>query len=107
MSFALGVLEYRARDLPAPRGTAEFRAAIPVYQKVPGLMRKYFVISDDGRFGGIYLWDTQASADQWFNAAWHARVRTTYGAAAALEWFDAPILLPSHLADNRIEMAQP
>jgi heme-degrading monooxygenase HmoA len=99
--------------LPVPPGVdrariiAEFRAAIPVHRKVPGLMRKYFVITDDGRFGGIYLWDTQASAEQWFNEAWHARVRTTYGADAALEWFDTPILLPTTLADNRIAMAQP
>ena len=89
------------------RLVAEFRAAIPAYQKVPGLQRKYFVITGDGRFGGIYLWDTQASAERWFDSAWHERARMTYGADAVIEWFDTPILLPSKLADNRIEMARP
>ncbi len=85
----------------------EFRAAVPLYQRIAGLKRKYFVITDDGRFGGIYLWESQAAADQWFNTAWHERVRKTYGTEAALEWFDTPILLPSKLADNRIDMARP
>jgi hypothetical protein len=53
------------------------------------------------------LWESQAAADQWFNTAWHERVRKTYGTEAALEWFDTPILLPSKLADNRIDMARP
>jgi heme-degrading monooxygenase HmoA len=80
---------------------AEFNAAAPTYQKVPGLIRKYFIITDDGKFGGVYLWDTQASAQQWFNPAWQDRVLKTYGSSANLEWFDAPILTPSKLARHR------
>jgi heme-degrading monooxygenase HmoA len=99
--------------IPTPAGlgrdrlVAEFRAALPAYQKVAGLKRKYFIITDDGRFGGIYLWESQAAAQAWFSTAWHARVKKTYGADGAIEWFDTPILLPSKLADNRIEMARP
>jgi heme-degrading monooxygenase HmoA len=99
--------------LPVPSGVdrarlvAEFRAAVPTYRQIPGLLRKYFIVTDDGRFGGIYFWHSQASAQAWFNPAWHARVQQSYGQAAILEWFDIPILLPSRLVDNRIEMAQP
>jgi heme-degrading monooxygenase HmoA len=81
--------------LPREKLISEFNAAIPVYQRVPGLLRKYFVITTDGQFGGIYLWDKQSNAEQWFNAAWHQRAQSTYGKAATLEWFDAPILLPA------------
>jgi hypothetical protein len=79
----------------------EFQASIPTYQKVPGLLRKYFIVTDDGQFGGIYLWKDQASAQQWFTEAWKERVLKTYGSTAALEWFDTPILLPSKRADNQ------
>jgi hypothetical protein len=51
-------------------------------------------MTPDGQFGGIYLWGSQANADQWFSPAWYQRVRGSYGKAATLEWFDAPILLP-------------
>ena len=74
-----------------------FKKAVPVYQKVPGLLRKYFTISDDGRFGGIYLWADRPSADRFFNAAWHERVATTYGTDGIIEFFDAPVVLASKL----------
>jgi len=89
------------------RLVAEFKAAVPTYQRVPGLLRKYFTVSDDGRFGGIYLWASAASAEAWFSPAWHERVRKTYGVDAAIEWFDAPIVLPTTLAQNRVSMVRP
>jgi hypothetical protein len=46
----------------------------------------------------------QAAAQQWFNVAWHQRVRKTYGVDASIEWFDTPILLPSKAASNSIAM---
>jgi hypothetical protein len=52
-----------AVPIPAgmPRGQLEaaFKAAVPDYQKLPGLIRKYFTIGDDGRAGGIYLWSSR------------------------------------------------
>ena len=86
---------------------AEFRAAVPVYQKIPGLLRKHLIVTDDGQFGGVYLWRDKAAADQWFNSAWHERVRQTYRSEARLEWFDIPILTPSLLAENKIELIRP
>ena len=79
----------------------EFVQAAPAYRAVPGLLRKHFLVADGGaRFGGLYLWRDDASARAWFNAVWHERVRATYGAAAAIEWFDLPILLPTRDAAN-------
>ena len=91
------------------RLVAEFRAAVPVYRRIDGLLRKYFTIGADGTFGGVYLWRDQAAADRWFDAAWHERVKKTYGTPARIEWFDTPILLPAKAAANRIDLsvAQP
>lgn len=80
----------------------EFQAAIPTYRAVPGLLRKHFIITDDGRFGGIYLWKDRAAADLWFSAAWKERVRTTYGTEATLGWFDTVILTPSKITANQL-----
>ena len=94
--------------IPIPLGiareklVAEFNAAVPTYQRVPGLLRKYFIITDDGKFGGVYLWDKQASGNQWFNESWQQRVRQTYGAAATLEWFNTPILLPTQTTAAKV-----
>jgi hypothetical protein len=98
-------------SIPVPAGVTRqdlidgFNAAVPTYRAVPGLLRKYFTLTDDGRFGGVYLWDREASARRWFDDAWQARVRQTYGAPAVIEWFDTPVLLPSRDPANRIDTA--
>jgi hypothetical protein len=93
-------------EIPIPPGVncerlaAEFSADVPTYQQVPGLLRKHFTVSSNGRFGGVYLWKDEASARAWFDQAWHARVIKAYGQDARIEWFDTPILLPSQDAAN-------
>ena len=94
----------------APRAVVvgKMRDTIPQYQNLPGLNYKMFSFARmDGHFGGIYLWRDRASAEAWFNPGWHERVKKTYGAFAAIEWFGTPVLLPSKLADNCIDTARP
>jgi hypothetical protein len=87
-------------EIPVPAGVSKERiaqgyaAAVPGFQKVPGLLRKYFITTADGKFGGIYIWKDEASAHAWFTPAWRDRVLKEYGQPASLEWFDTPILLP-------------
>ena len=39
-----------------------FKASVPTYQKIPGLIRKYYTLDDTG-FGGVYLWKDRAAAE--------------------------------------------
>jgi heme-degrading monooxygenase HmoA len=83
------------------RVQAEFDKAAPGFRAVAGLLRKHFIIGDNGAsFGGLYLWQDEASAQAWFNETWHERVRKLYGQDAAIDWFDTPILLPTRDAAN-------
>ncbi len=79
-----------------------FKEAVPTYQSVPGLLRKYFTTSDKGTFGGVYVWKDEASANAWFTQAWKDRVVKTYGQPAKIEWFDTPILTPSKDGKNAL-----
>lgn len=72
-----------------------FKKSVPLYRAVPGLLRKYFTIGEDGRFGGVYLWKDKESANSFYSATWHSRIQSTYGVAAEVEYFDAPVILPS------------
>jgi hypothetical protein len=95
-------------EIPIPASAAldkvvaGFKEAIPTYQNVPGLLRKYFITSDKGTFGGVYLWKDEASAHAWFTQAWKDRVVKTYGQPARIEWFDTPILAPSKNSKNAL-----
>ena len=98
--------------IPIPTGVtrealiAGFTAAVPIYRGVPGLLRKYFVITPDGSFGGVYVWRTRYDADHHFTAAWREQARTTYGAIPTLEIYSAPILTPSAEASNRVTVVR-
>jgi hypothetical protein len=69
------------------------QATVPQYQRLPGLIRKYFTLSDDKLFGGVYLFRTRAEAQAWFSDAWRAKSLTTYGVAPTVTYYNAPILL--------------
>lgn len=67
---------------------SKMRDTIPMYAALPGLSFKYFSISADDDFGGIYLWRTAAAAHAWFNEAWFATVLKTRGAPAKVRFYE-------------------
>lgn len=78
----------------APRSLVEggMVRSVPVYAKVPGLVRKYFTIGQ-GDFGGIYLFKDRASAQAWFSDAWRAKAAATYGSQPVVTYFDVPLVV--------------
>jgi hypothetical protein len=71
----------------------KFRDAVPEYESIGPLLAKYFTISDDGQFGGLYLWATRADAERHFDAKWRADVRQRRGADAEVVILDAPYVV--------------
>lgn len=78
----------------APRAAIEggMAKSAPIYAKVPGLVRKYFIIGQ-GDFGGIYLFRDRASAQAWFNDGWRAKAAATYGSQPVVTYFDVPLVV--------------
>jgi hypothetical protein len=84
-------------SLPKPISLEEaaraFESTAPKYQGVPGLVRKYYLRSEDGRSaGGVYLWETRA-AEAIYNSEWKARVKQLYGSEPKISWFDTPVVV--------------
>lgn len=73
-----------------PMLDAGFKQAVPVYEKIPGLLRKYFIVNADS-FGGMYLWKDRTSAEAWYSDAWRAKAKATYGSEPVLVYFDVPV----------------
>ena len=60
---------------------AAFEASAPLYQGVQGLIRKYHLLSEDGRTGGgVYLFESREDAERLYDAAWRAGIRERLGA---------------------------
>jgi hypothetical protein len=87
-----------AYQLPKPITRDEarriFLSTAPKYLDVPGLVRKYYVLSQDGNsVGGIYLWNSRAEADAMYTESWRAFVREKYGTEPSLTYMDSPVVV--------------
>lgn len=82
--------------LPQPITLEEARALFlstaPRYRDVPGLLRKHYVLSEDGRTaGGVYLWNSRAEAEATYTPAWRAFVQEKYGTEPVVTYLDSPV----------------
>ena len=87
--------------LPRPTSldeiTKTFQSTAPRYQGVPGLLRKNYWLSEDGRrAGGIYVWETRADAERVYTAEWKKLVESKYGNPPEIEYLHSPVMV-----DNR------
>jgi len=85
-------------QMPAPMTLEEaarrFESSAPKYQNMPGLIRKYYIRSEDGRTaGGVYLWQSRQAAEKVYSGEWKARVEALYGAKPVIAWFDSPVVV--------------
>jgi hypothetical protein len=77
--------------------TKVFQATAPKYQGMPGLLRKNYWVSEDGRrAGGMYVWESRAAADRIYTSEWKKFVEGKYGAPPVIEYFHSPVMV-----DNR------
>ena len=71
-----------------------FRSTAPRYQSQPGLIRKYYVLSEDGMTaGGVYLWLSRSAADALYDDAWRAFVTEKYGAPPQVVYMESPVIV--------------
>jgi hypothetical protein len=71
-----------------------FLSTAPKYQGVAGLVRKYYLLSQDGStVSGIYLWNSRAEADAMFTESWRAFVREKYGTDPLVTYLDCPVVV--------------
>lgn len=71
----------------------KFRDVLAEYEEKPALEAKYFSISDDSRFGGLYLWRSRADAERHFDTAWFENVRRKRGVEADVVTMAAPYVI--------------
>lgn len=83
-------------SLPRPLSGDEarqiFLSTAPKYLGVPGLLRKHYVLSEDGQTaGGVYLWNSRAEAESMYTEAWRVFVREKYQTEPVVRYFESAI----------------
>ncbi len=71
-----------------------FLSTAPKYRGTQGLIRKYYVLSQDGgTAGGVYLWKSRADAERQYSEEWKNFVREKYGAPPVITYFESPVVV--------------
>lgn len=90
--------------MPAPMGLLKarevFAGTAPTYREVPGLIRKYYLLSEDGKTaGGVYLWASRKAAEEMYTPEWHAFIRDKYGVDPQVTYFESPVVVDNLTAE--------
>jgi hypothetical protein len=72
----------------------EARATIPRWRANAQLVRKHYLLSEDGtECGGLYIWPSREEAEAAHDAAWRAAVAQRTGSEPTIRYFDLQMLL--------------
>jgi hypothetical protein len=70
------------------------KTTIPRWRADPYLIRKHYLLSDDGRMcAGLYIWPSREAAEQAHNDHWRAAVEMRAGAPPTIAYFDLMMVL--------------
>jgi hypothetical protein len=90
--------------LPSPVSREEaqqlFLGTAPKYREAPGLVRKYYLLSDDGATaGGAYLWNSREDAERMYTEEWKQFISQTYGVTPQVQYFETPVIVDNLIGE--------
>ena len=66
----------------------------PHFKQPSGLLRKYFLISEDGNSGGgVYLWSSVEQARVFSEKVLRPMIRDKFRVDPSIEYYDAPVVM--------------
>ena len=91
-------------NLPNPvsrdRAQELFLGTAPKYREAQGLIRKYYLVSDDGTTaGGVYLWESREDAERMYTPEWREHISKTYGAKPQVQYFETPVVVDNAVGE--------
>src|SRR5215813_1361165 len=71
-----------------------FREVAHHFKHPCGLLRKYFLISEDGKTGGgVYLWNFMDQARAFSEGVLRPMIREKFHVEPSIEYYDAPVVV--------------
>lgn len=71
----------------------EARATLPRWRANKELLRKHYLVGNDGFGGGLYIWPSREAAEKAHDAEWQAGVEKRTGSKPSFQYFDLLMLL--------------
>ena len=80
---------------------AGFTQIAPAFRAVPGLIRKQFLLTADGRTaGGVYLWEEEEAARNFMQQRVAPMIREKFQVEPTIEFYDSPVLVENGAPQN-------
>ena len=80
---------------------AAFAQAAPAFRNVPGLIRKQFLLSADGRTaGGVYLWEKEDAARSFMQQRVVPMIREKFQVEPTIEFYHSPVIVENSVSQN-------
>jgi hypothetical protein len=77
-----------------------FSSTAVKYREVHGLIRKYYLLSEDGQTaGGVYLWRSREDAERLYTGDWKAFIVEKYGSEPSVEYFASPVIVDNVIGE--------
>ncbi len=71
-----------------------FSGTAPKYKDICGLIRKYYILAQDGgTAGGVYLWNSLEDAQRLYTDEWKRFILDKYGALPTVTYFESPVIV--------------
>ena len=92
------IIVFTKFTLPKPITREEarsiFLSTAPKYRGVQGLVRKHYVLSEDGvTVGGVYFWNSRPEAEAMYTDSGRSFVREKYGSDPTVTYFESPVVV--------------
>lgn len=71
-----------------------FSGTAPKYKEIKGLIRKYYLLSQDGVVaGGVYLWNSLEDAECLYTDEWKKFILDKYDTIPSVTYFESPVIV--------------
>jgi len=83
---------YLSQAVTLEEATRKFEVNAHLYKGFDGLIRKTYLVSEDGKtVAGLYFWNSRAAAEKMYNSEWRERVPKLYGVEPRITWYESPM----------------
>ena len=95
------------RGIPTEAVKKGFLEVAPKFKHPAGLLRKYFLITEDGKTGGgVYLWKSMAEARNFSEGVLRKMIRDKFQEEPSIEYYETPVVVDNMTSEIMAEDGQ-
>lgn len=75
----------------------------PNFLGLDGLVRKHFILGEDGYGGGVYTWESRAKAEAFYAGPWRQGIIDMFGTEPEFTWFESPVIVDNEAGEVKLD----